>query len=101
MKHEGNGLSDERLDALLKAAPDVEPSASLMRAVAEIPLRHPRTAAWWPFGLRRWVAVAAAALAAGVVLGVAVPDFESDDDAGLDALSTVAMGGDFSEDVAP
>ena len=105
MKHEGKGLSDERLDELLKAAPDLAPSASLLRAVAEIPARHPRGAgveAWWPFGrVRRWVAVLGAALAAGAVLGVALPEFESDDDASWDALSTVAVGADISEELAP
>jgi hypothetical protein len=103
VKQEGNGLSDEQLEMLLKASPDVAPSASLLRAVAEIPLRHPRAGveAWWPFGLRRWFAVLAAALVTGVAVGVVLPDFESDDDAGWDALSTVAMGADLSQELAP
>lgn len=105
MKLEDNGPSDRRLDELLKAVPDLEPSASLLRAVAEIPLRHPHGAgagAWWPFGgVRRWIAIAAAALATGIVAGVALPDFQSDDDAGWDALSTVAVGADISEELAP
>jgi hypothetical protein len=115
VKQEGNGLSDERLNELLKtAAPDVEPSAALLRAVAEIPLRHPHRGsveAWWPFdGLRRWIAVAAAALVMGVVIGAALPDglrksapgeFDSEDDTGWDALSTVAMGADVSEELGP
>ena len=100
MKQDGNEMSDHRLDELLKASPDEEPSAALMRAVAEIPIRHPRGAgeAWWPFGgLRRWIVVATAALAAGVALGVALPD----DDTSYDALSTVALGADLAEELAP
>jgi len=106
VKQEGNGISDEQLDTLLKAAPDVAPSANLLRAVAEIPLRHPHGAgasAWWPFGgFRRWIAVAAAALAMGAIFGVSLPDdFLSDDDSGYDALSTVALGADLSAELEP
>jgi hypothetical protein len=114
VKQEGNGISDERLDELLRAAPDVAPSAALLRAVAEIPLRHPYAAgaeAWWPFGgLRRWTVVLAAALAMGAVFGVALPDLpgksatvdvRSDDDTSYDDLSTVALGADLSEELAP
>jgi hypothetical protein len=106
---EGKPISDDRLDELLDAVPDVEPSAALMRAVAEIPIRHPRSvAAWWPFGgARRWLAVATAALAMGAALGVALPSegddarvgIESDDDLGWDALSTVATGADVFEEL--
>jgi hypothetical protein len=103
-------MTDDRLDELLKASPDVTPSAALMRAVAEIPLRHPREAWMAPFGgLRRWAMVLAAALAMGAVVGVALPDdpvksaneeIFADDD-GYDALSTVALGADLSEELAP
>lgn len=114
MKREDNGISDERLEELLKVAPDVAPSAALLRAVAEIPLRHPYGAgaeAWWPFGgLRRWIVVGAAALAMGAVFGVALPDdpqksatvdVQSDPDSSYDDLSTVALGADLSEELAP
>jgi hypothetical protein len=114
VKQEGNGISDEQLDALLKAAPDVAPSAALLRAVAEIPLRHPRgvgAEAWWPFGgVRRWIFVATAALAMGAALGALLPEDPgksateeslSDDDTGYDALSTIALGADISEELTP
>ena len=41
-----------RLDQVLGAAPDVEPSASLMARIAAIPITSPapRATAWWPFG---------------------------------------------------
>jgi hypothetical protein len=69
------------LDSLLKKLPLPEPSSDLLRAVAEIPLRHePATASdmpsgwrlYWPFGAP-WKSVLAAALAGalGMVTGVA------------------------------
>jgi hypothetical protein len=105
-------MFDHQLDALLKASPDVEPSAALLRAVAEIPIRHSReSSSWWPFGgFRRWAMILAGALAMGAVFGIALPDdpgktasddLAMDDDPGYDALSTVALGADLSEELAP
>jgi hypothetical protein len=104
-------MFDHRLDELLQQSPDREPSAGLMRAVAEIPLRQPQAGlSWLPFGgFRRWAMVLAAALAMGAAFGVAFPDAPGKtasedlvtDDEGYDALSTVALGADLSEELSP
>jgi hypothetical protein len=61
------------LDALLAAAPEVEPTAALVARIASLPALHPRAArpAWWPFQsslapLFAW----GAAAALGVVVGI-------------------------------
>lgn len=76
---------DARLDALLSQHRVDPPSAALMRAVAEIPLRNPRSqwaqlGALWP--LRRLVMGGALALSLGACAGYATagPDTAADDD---------------------
>jgi hypothetical protein len=79
----------ERLTALLDAAPDVLPSATLQARIAALPARHPRGwAAWWPFGnplapLLGW----AAAAVVGVFVGSSsLPGFGLDPAAEMQAL---------------
>ncbi len=92
-----------RLDTWLKAAPDIAPSPALLRRVAEIPARHhaPRAAWVWPFGrLRNALAVAAAAAAMGMIVGLAMPVVTSDDGGeDWDELSSLALGADISEEL--
>lgn len=66
----------QAFEALLDAAPAVEPTADLMRRIASLPAQHPRPvrAAWWPFGsslapLLGW----AAAAILGALVGLAEP----------------------------
>ena len=68
------------LDDLLKELPSPEPSADLVRAVAEIPLRHQPAVAgeasfgwrrYWPFG-SPWKPALAAALVGALGLGTGV-----------------------------
>jgi hypothetical protein len=77
------------LDSLLKELPTPEPSADLLRAVAEIPLRHDPAAIpdlssgwrlYWPFGAP-WKPALAAALAGvlGMVTGVASVDLYAEE----------------------
>ncbi len=92
------------IDAWLDQAPELAPSAALLRRVAEIPARHARSPAGsaWPFG-RLWHVVAAAAAAAimGITVGLSAPDLTSDNGTDeWDELSTLALGVDLSE-VAP
>ena len=58
----------EALARTLNSLRDPEPSAGLRRAVAEIPLRHPRTPADWPLPLR-WVWRAGLSAVVVVLLG--------------------------------
>jgi hypothetical protein len=58
----------EALARTLNGLRDPEPSASLLRAVAEIPLRHPRAATAWPLTVR-WLWRAGLSAAFIVVLG--------------------------------
>jgi hypothetical protein len=67
----------------LSSLPAPEPSAALRRAVAEIPLRHPRRApgffgpapSWFPFrSFARATLLAAAVLALGALAGVYTDD---------------------------
>jgi hypothetical protein len=111
VKQKDDDMFDDQLHELLQQSPDREPSAALMRTVAEIPLRHPHEGmSWLPFGgFRRWAMVLAAALAMGAAFGVAFPDAPgktaseelATDDDGYDALSTVALGADLSEELSP
>lgn len=66
------------LDRMLSEAPPIEPSAALRRAVAEIPLRHPREpaaaargvlAAWPSYAFRFALLAAIVSLAMGAWLG--------------------------------
>jgi hypothetical protein len=88
-------LSDQELDQVLSALPDIEPSAALMQRVAEIPLRHPLPVGlskWWPFpSLLKPLLAWGAAAALGVAVGLVAPaDDESGQQAAL-ALSAVSL----------
>jgi hypothetical protein len=90
-----------RLDDWLDGAEGIAPSPALLRRVAEIPVRHAAHASWvWPFGrLRSLIAAAAAVATVGMVVGITIPDFASDDGADdWDELSTLALGADFAEE---
>lgn len=69
-------LTERELDRALSTLPAVEPSADLLRRVAEVPLRAPsaEVARGWPLS-RLWPSLAAwgAAAALGVVSGLWVP----------------------------
>ena len=97
--------AESRVDAWLADEPELAPSADLLRRVAEIPLRHEarpasaRPASWiWPFGrLRNAIAVATAAAAVGLAVGM-VTDVSSDDGGDVyDDLSSLALGVDVAE----
>jgi hypothetical protein len=80
---EGSALARERwgeaarLDALLDALPEIEPSPDLMARITSLPARHPHEAraGWWPLGspVTSFFAWGLAA-ALGVLLGVTTPD---------------------------
>jgi hypothetical protein len=96
---------EQQLDALLDEAGPVEPSAALLRRVAEIPLRHPapeRVLA--PLGrLRNWFTILVAAAVAGAVVGVVTPDLAPgiEPDSGGEDLSSLDWAADLSEELAP
>jgi hypothetical protein len=97
-------LQERGLDELLAAAPDREPSADLLRRVAEIPARHAPSASWslWPFGrVRTLVAALGAAAAMGVAAGAALPERDDGDQAGLEELSEMALSVDISREISP
>lgn len=100
-----------RFEALLDAAPAVEPSSALIARIATLPARHPQSSGfvWWPFGnpfppLLAW----GAAAALGLIVGMAVPELEAEasslpepgEDAAqsedLSELSELALGGQWS-----
>jgi anti-sigma factor RsiW len=90
---------DMDLDALLDELESESPSAALRRAVAEIPLRHPRSLRRWAFErLLPWQAVLAGAIACalGVVSGALSEPSGSDD--GWDDVTTVAFASAFDEE---
>jgi hypothetical protein len=89
-----------RLDAWLDDAPDVAPSANLLRRVAEIPARNEAASSgWvWPFGrLRNLIAVGTAAAAMGLVVGMTTTDASQDGSDEWDELSSLALGVDVAE----
>ena len=94
---------DDRLDSVDRA----EPSAELLRRVAEIPLyhgKHRQAQAWWPFvRLRAAVALAAAAAVTGAAVGVITPDrtHASEVDRSWEDLSGLAFALDLSEELSP
>jgi hypothetical protein len=105
---------DQWLDRMLDAADPVQPSAALRRAVAEIPLRHPRAAssrAWgWPAYVLRYALLAAlASIAVGAWLGsqadvlpeVALGDDTQTDDEAWDELALLAFADDLDAELAP
>ena len=101
-------LSEQRrLDEALDGAGDIVPSPTLLRRVAEIPLRQPAASpAWmgWPLGrLRNALALGAAVAAMGVGVGITMPDLGAEDDGSSDwdELSSLAFGVDMSEEALP
>ena len=89
-----------RLDAWLDDAPDLAPSADLLRRVAEIPARNeaPSSRWVWPFGrLRNLIAVGAAAAAMGLVVGMTTTDASQESADEWDDLSSLALGVDIAE----
>ena len=89
-----------RLDTWLDDAPDVAPSADLLRRVAEIPARNePASSGWvWPFGrLCNLIAVGAAAAAMGLAVGMTTTDASQEGSDEWDELSSLALGVDVAE----
>ena len=80
-------LDPRQLDALLDLLEPAQPSVSLRRRVAEIPLRHPRPDSsdrWWPFRtLWRPFATLAATAALGVLVGARAATLEDGGEQGL------------------
>jgi hypothetical protein len=92
-------LEQRGVDAWLDASKELEPSADLLRRVAEIPVRNAKPAAWaWPLRMRSLVGALAAAAAVGMVVGMTTNDATSDDGDAWDDLSTLALGADFAEE---
>jgi hypothetical protein len=98
----------EHLSKLLDALPSPQPSASLLRAVAEIPLRHPQQAlglgAFWPFRSAARVALSMAVIATlGALAGLSVDDdvaaYESADD--WSELSALSLAVDLDQELEP
>lgn len=103
-------MNDRELEELLRRVPDPEPSARLLRAVAEIPLRHPSAASlgWRELVPFRWlwqgIVSAVAVLALGVAAGLATAAPAAADDESWDDLTTLTFGEEFvadDEEVAP
>jgi len=94
-----------QVDRWLDDAEDIAPSAALLRSIAEIPLRHAATVQKSGWGwLRNAFALAGTiAAAAGLVIGMSTsePAATSDAASDWDDLSTLALGMDVSEDLAP
>ncbi len=100
-----NTLTDQDLDRLLATFEEPEPSAALLKRVAEIPLRVEQHAAraWWPFeSLARPLLGWAAALGVGLLFGItdAAPEVPWESGPSTAALSEEADGieGDPGED---
>jgi len=101
-------LDEQRqLDDQLDSVAQEEPSAHLLRSVAEIPLRHGTSRerlAWWPFArLRAAIAMAAAAAIMGAAAGMVTPERAQipDADQNWDDLSSLAFALDLSEELSP
>jgi hypothetical protein len=91
-----------RLDAWLDSAISIEPSASLLRRVAEIPLRHPSRSFWARLRPRNALAALSAAAMMGVVTGLAAPDPWFDGGSGVtDEDDAMTWNGDLGDEVAP
>lgn len=94
-------MRDDDLDRILERVPDPEPSANLLRAVAEIPLRHPHgaTVDWrelLPFRSLWRVALSAALVTVlGVATGVLTAAPAAADDEGWDELAALTFGEGF------
>ena len=102
---------DARLAELLDALPAPQPSATLLRAVAEIPLRHPRSApgfglfALWPFRSASRVALSVTLIA---LLGALSGGLSADDPSaayeGADdwsELTALSLAVDLDEELTP
>jgi hypothetical protein len=84
--------NDRELTRKLAQLPGPEPSAALRRAVAEIPLRHPRAqgALAWP--LRSlWQAALSATFVAALGLAAGFATAEPETDEGWDELRALAF----------
>lgn len=103
---------DAWLDRMLDAAPKVTPSATLRRAVAEIPLRHPhapRAAIATRFALKSLLAGALLATLAGALVGsygdsIALPVLASEEDAAAepwDDLAVLAFATELDTELEP
>lgn len=106
---------DAWLGRMLDAAAPVEPSAAVRRAVAEIPLRHPRPASaprglgWPAYAMRVALAAALASAAAGAWLGsrgdvlpeIAFEDGSSASDDAWDDLALLAFSDELDAELAP
>jgi hypothetical protein len=97
-------MNDEELDRMLQQMPDPEPSPQLLRAVAEIPLRHPQHggSTWSLRWLWRATASAVAVTALGVALGMLTaeplgPNSEDDEWASMAALTFGPMDEELAE----
>lgn len=110
---------DRWLDRMLDAAPPVEPSAAVRRAVAEIPLRHPRAEGsagrgfgWPAYAMRLALLAALASLAVGAWVGSqadVLPEIALTEDAAAeetrddawDELALLAFADDLDTELAP
>jgi hypothetical protein len=110
---------EQWLDRMLQAPGPIEPSAALRRAVAEIPLRHPRSdlieagrapslGAWPASALRYALLAALASIAVGAWLGYqgeVLPEVALEDSAQMDdeweELSLLAFADEVGEELEP
>lgn len=112
---EGSELARERwseaarLDALLDALPEIEPTPALLARITSLPARHPQVAraGWWPFGnpfapFFAWGAAAALGVLLGVVApGLAPIDVDLSGDVAsvdVDSLDVDGAGADAADD---
>lgn len=114
MTEQEDDRDGERLTQLLDALPDPQPSAALLRAVAEIPLRHPQPSwhpqhgfaegAWWPFRSAGRLGLSLVLIALlGALTGLNVDDESSAYDAADDfgELSALGLAADLDQELAP
>jgi len=94
---------ERRIDEALDTAHEVAPSPTLLRKVAEIPVRFPRSQLLGPvLRLRHWLVGAAALAAVGAVVGVVTPEpAPSGDVTSIDDFSPFDWSGDLTEELEP
>jgi hypothetical protein len=94
---------ERRIDDALDTALEVAPSPALLRKVAEIPVRFPRSQIFGPLGrLRHWLVGAAALAAVGALVGVITPEpAPSSDLSSIDDFSPFDWSGDLAEELEP
>lgn len=93
---------ERRLDQVLDAAPELPPSPSLLRRVAEIPARNAAPVGQSFGRLRHWIAGAVALAAVGAAVGAIMPESSLDADAAsTEELSPLSWAGDLAEELAP